>query len=63
MHGIILWIYVSIELEDGNPEKGKEFFQRGRDYGSREKWGSYILKDKKASVNLIKVLKTLGALD
>tara|TARA_B100000700_G_scaffold213582_1_gene234893 strand:- start:342 stop:533 length:192 start_codon:yes stop_codon:yes gene_type:complete len=63
MHGMIPWIYASIELEDGNTEKGKELFQRGRHYGARGKRGYYILKDKKTTGNLIKVLKSLGALD
>ena len=63
MHGMILWIYASIELEDGIFDKAKELFQRGRNYGAREKWVNYILKDKKSAKNLIKVLKPLGKLD
>ncbi|MBT7536952.1 MAG: hypothetical protein HN610_15415, partial [Verrucomicrobia bacterium] len=41
MHGMILWIYASIELENGNAEKAKELFKRGRDYGTRRKWVFY----------------------
>ncbi len=33
-----------------------------RNYGAREKWVYYILKDKKAAKNLIKVLKPLGSI-
>jgi hypothetical protein len=35
---MILWVYASIELENGNAEKAKELFKRGRDYGTRAKW-------------------------
>ena len=63
MHGMILWIYASIELEDGNPEKTKELFQRGRNYGAREKWVYYILKNKEAAEKLTKALESLGPLD
>ena len=35
MHGMILWIYAAIELKNGNSEKAKELFQRGRNYGAR----------------------------
>ncbi len=63
MHGMILWIYASIELENGNTEKAKELFQRGRNYGARAKWVFYVLKNKEAAENLIKALEPLGKLD
>jgi len=63
MHGMILWIYASIELENGNTEKAKELFQRGRDYGTRAKWVFYNLRNKEASEKLIKALEPLGSLD
>ena len=63
MHGMILWIYASIELENGNTEKAKELFQRGRNYGARAKWVFYILKNKEAAEKLIKALEPLGKLD
>ncbi len=63
MHGMILWIYASIELENGNTDKAKELFQRGRNYGTRAKWVFYNLRNKEASEKLIKVLEPLGKLD
>ena len=63
MHGMILWIYASIELENGNTEKAKELFQRGRNYGTRAKWVFYNLRNKEASEKLIKALEPLGSLD
>ena len=63
MHGMILWIYASIELENGNTEKAKELFQRGRNYGARAKWVFYVLKNKEAAEKLIKALEPLGKLD
>jgi len=63
MHGMILWIYASIELENGNTEKAKELFQRGRNYGTRAKWVFYVLKNKEAAEKLIKALEPLGKLD
>jgi hypothetical protein len=38
---MILWIYASMELENGNTEKAKELFERGRNYGTRGKWVFY----------------------
>ena len=63
MHGMILWIYAAIELKNGNTEKAKELFQRGRNYGAREKWVFYILRNKEATEKLIKNLETLGSLE
>jgi len=63
MHGMILWIYASIELENGNTDKAKELFQRGRNYGTRAKWVFYNLRNKEASEKLIKALEPLGSLD
>ena len=63
MHGMILWIYASIELDNGNTEKAKELFQRGRNYGTRAKWVFYNLRNKEASEKLINALEPLGKLD
>ncbi len=63
MHGMILWIYASIELENGNTEKAKELFERGRDYGTRGKWVFYNLRNKEAAEKLTKALEPLGSLD
>jgi len=63
MHGMILWIYASIESENGNTEKAKELFQRGRDFGTRGKWIFYNLRNKEASERLIKALEPLGPLE
>ena len=63
MHGMILWIYASIELENGNAHKAKELFQRGRNYGTRAKWVFYNLRNKESSEKLIKALEPLGKLD
>ena len=38
MFGMILWIYASMELENGNTKKAKELFERGRKNGARGKW-------------------------
>ena len=63
MHGMILWVYASIELENGNAEKAKELFKRGRDYGTRGKWVFYNLRNQEAAEKLIKALEPLGPLD
>ena len=63
MYGMILWIYASIELENGDTEKAKELFQRVRNYGARAKWVFYVLKNIEAAEKLIKSLKPLGKLD
>jgi tetratricopeptide (TPR) repeat protein len=63
MMGMILWIYASMELENGNTEKAKELFQRGRNYGTRAKWVFYNLRNKEAAEKLIKALEPLGSLD
>ena len=63
MHGMILWVYASIELENGNAEKAKELFKRGRDYGTRGKWVFYNLRNQEAAEKLIKALEPLGPPD
>jgi len=63
MHGMILWIYASMELENGNTEKAKELFKRGRNYGTRGKWIFYVLRNKEAAEKLTKALEPLGSLD
>ena len=52
-----------MELENGNTEKAKELFQRGRNYGARAKWVFYVLKNKEAAEKLIKALEPLGSLN
>ena len=63
MFGMILWIYASMELENGNTEKAKELFKRGRNYGTRGKWIFYVLRNKEAAEKLTKALEPLGSLD
>ena len=48
MFGMVLWIYASLELEDGNAEKAKEYFDSGF---------------KRAADKLIKSLENLGSLE
>ena len=55
-----LRIFSSIELENGNSEKAKELFQRGRNYGARAKSILYNLKNKEDAEKLIKNLEPLG---
>ena len=62
MHGMILWIYASMELENGNTEKAKELFERGRKNGARGKWIFSVLRNKEAAARLTKSLESLGAL-
>jgi TolB-like protein len=63
MMGMILWVYASIELENGNTEKGKELFQRGKNNGARAKWIFGMLRNKEAAAKLTKSLESLGSLD
>jgi len=63
MFGMILWTYAAMELENGNTEKAKEFFERGRNYGTRGKWIFYVLRNKEAAEKLTKSLESLGSLD
>ena len=63
MHGMILWIYASIELENGNTEKAKEFFERGRNNGARGKWIFPVFRNKETTEKVTKLLESLGSLD
>jgi len=63
MFGMILWIYASMELENGNTEKAKELFERGRNNGARGKWIFGVLRNKEAAAKLTKSLESLGSLD
>ncbi len=62
MFGMVLWIYASIELENGNTEKAKEFFERGKNNGARGKWIFGVLRNKEAAAKLTKSLESLGSL-
>ena len=62
MFGMILWIYASMELENGNTEKAKELFERGKNNGARGKWIFGVLRNKEAAAKLTKSLKSLGSL-
>jgi len=62
MMGMILWIYASMELENGNTEKAKELFERGRNNGARGKWIFGVLRNKEAAEKLTKSLESLGSL-
>ena len=63
MMGMILWIYASMELENGNTEKAKELFERGRNNGARGEWIFGVLRNKEAAEKLTKSLESLGSLD
>ena len=63
MFGMVLWIYASMELEDGNAEKAKEYFDRGYANGARGKWILPVLKNKQAADKLTKSLEKLGSLE
>lgn len=62
MFGMILWIYASMELENGNTEKAKELFERGKNNGARGKWIFGVLRNKEAAEKLTKSLESLGSL-
>ena len=63
MFGIVLWFYASMELENGNTEKAKELFERGKNNGARGKWIFGVLRNKEAAEKLTKALEPLGSLD
>jgi class 3 adenylate cyclase/TolB-like protein len=63
MFGMILWLYASMELENGNTEKAKEFFERGINNGARGAWISGYLINMESAEKLTKALETLGPLD
>ena len=63
MKPMILWIYASMEQENGNTEKAKEYFERGKNNGARKQWIFGTLRNKEATEKLTKYLKVLGPLD
>ena len=63
MKPMILWIYASMEQENGNTEKAREYFERGKNNGAREQWIFGTLRNKEATEKLTKYLKVLGPLD
>ena len=52
-----------MEIENGNTEKAKEFFERGRNNGVRKKWIFPTLRNKEETEKLTKTLEPLGSLD
>ena len=60
--GMILWIYASMELENGNTEKAKKLFERGKNNGARVEWIFGVLRNKEAAEKLTKTLESLGSL-
>ena len=63
MMGMILWTYAAMELEKGNTEKAKEFFERGRNNGARGKWIFPVFRNKDTAEKVTKALESLGSLD
>ena len=63
MFGMILWTYAAMELEKGNTEKAKEFFERGRNNGARGKWIFPVFRNKDTAEKVTKALESLGSLD
>ena len=63
MKPMILWIYASMEQENGNTEKAREYFERGKNNGAREQWIFGTLRNKETTKKLTKYLKVLGPLD
>jgi len=61
--GPLLWIYASIELENGNTKKAKEFFERARERGAQKFMIMHILRNEDAAKKLTKSLESLGSLD
>ena len=62
MFGMVLWFYASMELENGNTEKAKELFERGKNNGARGEWIFGVLRNKEAAAKLTKSLESLGSL-
>ena len=52
-----------MEIENGNTDKAKEFFERGRINGARKKWIFPVLRNKEETEKLTKTLEPLGSLD
>ena len=60
---MLLWIYASVELENGNTKKAKEYFERGIERGGRKSMIMGTLRNEEAVEKLTKSLETLGSLD
>jgi len=63
MWGPLLWIYASMELENGNTKKAKDYFERARERGARKFMIMQMLRNEEAAEKLTKSLETLGSLD
>ena len=63
MFGMVLWYYAAMEVESGNFDKAKEYFDRGKQNGARGKWIYINLGNSEAEEKLRKILKPLGSLD
>ena len=61
--GPLLWIYASMELENGNTKKANEFFERARERGTRKFMIMQMLRNEEAAEKLTKSLESLGSLD
>ena len=63
MFGMVLWYYASMEVEAGNLDKAKEYFDRGKENGARGKWIYINLGNIDATEKLTKLLEPLGSLE
>jgi len=63
IYPMLLWIYASVELENGNTKKAKEYFERGKERGARKSMIMGTVRNKKSVEKLTKSLETLGPLD
>ncbi|MEE3287593.1 MAG: hypothetical protein VX249_05275, partial [Pseudomonadota bacterium] len=61
--GPLLWIYASMELENGNTKKAKEYFERAIERGARKFMIMQMLRNEEAAEKLTKSLESLGSLD
>ena len=63
IYPMLLWIYASVELENGNTKKAKEYFERGIERGARKSMIMGTVRNKEAVEKLTKSLEILGPLD
>ena len=63
MWGPLLWIYASMELENGNTKQAKDYFERARERGAKKFMIMQMLRNEEAAEKLTKSLETLGSLD
>ena len=63
MWGPLLWIYASMELENGNTKKAKDYFERARERGAKKFMIMQMLRNEEAAEKLTKSLEPLGKLD